>query len=83
MSQFKRVFFSETNQTVKWTQSLSFDVDLQYEYVGTMTKAEFDLLIEVLWYIHRDLDIRLDEFERTFGDIRTFCDQIKRILDEQ
>ncbi len=49
MSKYSYVYFDPNNQKVRWTQSISEDVIINYEYVGKMTRVEFDLLVEVLW----------------------------------
>ena len=76
---YKNVFFDQNNQKVRWTQNTSIDLPVNYSYVGTMSRSEFDLLIEVLWEIFDDSDITLQEFKKYFNELRDFCDQIKKI----
>jgi hypothetical protein len=64
------------------TTTSAGDVSIRYEYIGTMTSAEYDLLIETLWELFDDNKITLEEFQKIFGDIRTFCDQIKNIVEK-
>jgi len=77
---YRKVYFDETNQKVRWTSNNSADLAVTYEYVGSMTKIEFDLLIEILWELYQDGTISFDDFQRIFGDLREFCDRIKNII---
>ena len=81
MSKYSYVYFDPNNQKVRWTQSISEDVIVNYEYVGKMTRVEFDLLVEVLWEVFEDKDIPLKDFMKYYNDIRVFCDRLKVILD--
>lgn len=81
MSKYSYVYFDPNNQKVRWTQSISEDVIINYEYVGKMTRVEFDLLVEVLWEVFEDKDIPLKDFLKYYNDIRVFCDKIKIILE--
>ena len=82
MSKYSYVYFDPNNQKVRWTQSISEDVIINYEYVGKMTRVEFDLLVEVLWKVFEDKDIPLKDFMKYYNDIRVFCDRLKVILDK-
>lgn len=82
MSKYSYVYFDPNNQKVRWTQSISEDVIINYEYVGKMTRVEFDLLVEVLWEVFEDKDIPLKDFMKYYSDIRVFCDKLKVILDK-
>ena len=77
----KNVYFDQINQKVRWTQSTTDDVTVQYNYIGSMSRVEFDLFVEVLWEIFEDSDITLEEFLRYYRQIREFCDDIKRLID--
>ena len=77
MSEYRNVFWNELDQKMWRTTTSAGDVSVRYEYVGTMTRAEYDLLIEILWELFDDDKITLDQFQKIFGDIRTFCDQVK------
>lgn len=78
----KMVFWNETDQHIKFKSNATFENDYKYEYVGYATTAEFDLLLEVLFMLYEDDRISLEDFERVFGDIRTFCDVVKKIVEE-
>lgn len=82
MNKYRKVFWNQTTQRIKWTQNETFEGYIQYEYVGTATRAELDLLIEVLWELFDEDEITIQEFEMVFGDIRTFCDRLKKLVDE-
>lgn len=74
---YSSVYFDEETQKVRWTQSAPENFIFKYEYIGEMTRVEFDLLVEVLWELYEDDVIRLEDFTRHFGDLRAFCDKIK------
>ena len=82
MSDYRNVFWNELDQKMWRTTTSAGDVSVRYEYVGTMTRAEYDLLIEILWELFDDDKITLDQFQKIFGDIRTFCDQVKNLVEK-
>ena len=82
MSEYRNVYWNEIDQRMWRTTTTVDNVTVRYEYVGTMTRAEYYLLIETLWELYDDNKITFDEFARIFGDIRTFCDQIKNLIEK-
>ncbi len=76
-----KVYFDSNNQKVRWTQTSTDNLHYDYQYVGAMTRVEFDLLVEVLWEIFEDKDITFEDFKKYFNDIRVFCDKIKVLMD--
>ena len=81
-SKYKQVYYNELDQKVWRTDTSSGDIPVRYEYVGNMSLPEYELLLEVLFQIFEDDYITLDNFMNYFGDIRTFCDHIKNMVDE-
>ena len=81
-SKYNMVFWDEDGQHIRYKSTATFDCDYRYEYVGNATRAEFDLLLEALFELYGDDFISLDDFQRVFGDIRTFCDIVKKIVEE-
>jgi len=81
MSDYKNVYWNEIDQRMWRTNTTAGDVSVRFEYIGTMTRAEYDLLIETLWELYEDNKITLDEFQRIFGDIRSFCDRVKNLVE--
>jgi hypothetical protein len=80
-SNYKKVFYNEVSQKVWRTNTTALEQDVNYEYIGTMTLAEYDLLVETLFELYEDNEISLEAFARIFGDIRTFCDHIKNLVE--
>lgn len=76
---YRNVYFDEENQKVRWTMNKTSDLAVTYEYLGTMSRVEIDLLVEVLWEMYGDDKITFLEFAKIFGDLRAFCDQLKQI----
>jgi|DEB0MinimDraft_6_1074348.scaffolds.fasta_scaffold02460_8 hypothetical protein len=81
-SKYKQVYYNELDQKVWRTDTSAGDIPVRYEYVGNMSLPEYELLLEVLFQIFEDDYITLDNFMNYFGDIRTFCDHIKNMVDE-
>lgn len=81
MTDYKNVYWNEIDQRMWRTNTTAGDISVRFEYVGTMTRAEYDLLIEVLWELFEDNKITLDDFHKIFGDIRCFCDRIKKLIE--
>ena len=82
MSTYKKVFWNVETQRIKWTQNVTFEGYADYDFIGYLTRAELDLLIEVIWELFEDDQITLQQFEMVFGDVRTFCDRLKKIIQE-
>ena len=50
----KKIYFEEESQRVRWTQTSSDDFKYDYKYVGNASKAEFELLMELLWFMYEE-----------------------------
>jgi hypothetical protein len=74
---YNDVYFDDTNQKIRWTQSGPKGIAVTYNYIGSTTRVEFDLLIELLWHKYEDSDIDLKDLKKIFGELRVFCDSIK------
>jgi|TARA_R110000772_G_scaffold122511_1_gene228757 hypothetical protein len=83
MAKSKKIYFEEKNQRVRWTQTSSDDFKYDYKYIGNASEAEFDLLMELLWFMFEDDEISYNQFFDTFKELKTFCDQIKGLVDKQ
>ena len=68
---------------MRWTQTSSDDFKYDYKYIGNASEAEFDLLMELLWFMFEDDEISYNQFFDTFKELKTFCDQIKGLVDKQ
>ena len=84
---YRKVFYSEKLNKVRsrqnlWTSDSTMDLSDGYEYIGSMTQVELDLLIEALFEKYGIKDITHEQFETMFGDVRTFCDILKGILEK-
>lgn len=80
-SNYKKVYYNEVSQKVWRTNTTAIEQSVNYEYIGTMTLAEYELLVETLFELYEDNEISLEAFVRIFGDIRTFSDHIKKLVD--
>lgn len=82
MSRTRNIYFEEIKQKVRWTQTSSENFKIDYKYVGYASEAEFDLLMELLWFLYEDREIKMSEFQGTYDEIRKFCDEIKGLVDK-
>lgn len=78
----RKVYFDEDRQKVRWTSSTTFENSSNFEYVGKMTRQEFDLFIEVLWELYEDDSIPFTDFTEKFNELRQFCDYIKSVVND-
>jgi len=78
----KKVYWNEDDQRIRWTQNSTYAASIQFVYAGNMTEPEFDLLLEVLFELYDDEKISLEDFLIIFNEIRTFCDRIKKYIEE-
>jgi hypothetical protein len=81
MSKTREIYFEENEQRVRWTQSSSSGFKYDYKYVGSASEAEFDLLMEFLWFLYEDRKISYKDFKETYDELRNFCDQLKGLVD--
>ncbi len=81
MAKSKKIFFEEVEQRVRWTQSSTDDFKYNYKFIGVASEAEFDLLMELLWFMHEEDEISYNQFFDTFRELKTFCDGIKSLID--
>tara|TARA_R100001244_G_scaffold131918_1_gene106247 strand:+ start:1886 stop:2140 length:255 start_codon:yes stop_codon:yes gene_type:complete len=82
MSRTKKVYFEEVTQRVRWTQTTTDKFKYNYKYIGVASEAEFDLLLELLWFLYEDDNISFNEFFDTYKELRDFCDEIKGLIDK-
>jgi|TARA_R100000426_G_C4792588_1_gene99233 hypothetical protein len=76
---YNYIYYNEKSQKVRCK---SFQVsDAEFEFVGKLTKCEFDLLIEVLFEQHGDHNITLEEFVNVYLQLRNFTDELKNLID--
>ena len=80
---YRKVFWNDDRQRIRWTTNTTFENHFDYEYIGSMTRAEFDLLLEVLVEFFGDDEITMEQFKRVFYDLRSFCDKLKGLIEEQ
>ena len=83
MAKSKKIFFEEVEQRVRWTQSSTDKMKYNYKFIGVASEAEFDLLMELLWFMHEEDEISYNQFFDTFRELKTFCDGIKGLIDKQ
>ena len=43
---YRKVYFDEENQKVRWTMNNTADLAVTYEYLGTMSRVEIDSLVK-------------------------------------
>ena len=83
MAKSKKIYFEEVVQRVRWTQSSTDKMKYNYKFIGVASEAEFDLLMELLWFMYEEDEISYNQFFDTFRELKTFCDEIKGLVDKQ
>jgi hypothetical protein len=83
MAKSKKIYFEEVEQRVRWTQSSTDNMKYNYKFIGVASEAEFDLLMELLWFMYEEDEISYNQFFDTFRELKTFCDEIKGLVDKQ
>ena len=76
MAKSKKIYFEEVEQRVRWTQSSTDNMKYNYKFIGVASEAEFDLLMELLWFMYEEDEISYNQFFDTFRELKTFCDEI-------
>lgn len=79
--QFKMVYWSESKQRIRYTEIHNFEDYENYEYVGSLTRVEFDLLIEALFMKFQDEEICFEDVQLMYDRLRRFCNELKNITD--
>ena len=83
MAKSKKIYFEEVEQRVRWTQSSTDKMKYNYKFIGVASEAEFDLLMELLWFMYDEDEISYNQFFDPFRELKTFCDEIKGLVDKQ
>lgn len=79
--EYKMVYWSESKQRIRYTRVHDFEDYESYEYVGALTKVEFDLLIEALFLKFQDEEICFEDVQLMYDRLRKFCNDLKEITD--
>jgi len=79
----KKIYFEPITQKVRWTQTSSDTFKYDYKYVGEANEPEFDLLLDLLWFLYEDKEISYNEFFDIYKELRQFCDEIKGLIDKE
>tara|TARA_R100001163_G_C4994520_1_gene145900 strand:- start:137 stop:388 length:252 start_codon:yes stop_codon:yes gene_type:complete len=81
MQTYKMIYWSETKQRIRFTVKHNFEDYENYDYVGALTKVEFDLLIEALFVKYEDELISFEEVQLMYDKLRNFCNNLKDITE--
>ena len=82
MKSSRSIYFAEDTQKVRWTQSSSDGFVYNYKYVGEATENEFNILMDLLWYLHEEKNMTYDQFYTVYRELRFFCDTLMGLVDE-
>mgnify|MGYP003136476861 CR=1 FL=1 len=82
MSRVRNIYFDQETQKVRWTTTSTENFKFNYIYVGHASENEFNILVDLLWYLHEDNPMTLDEFQETYQKLRYFCDEVMGLIDE-
>ena len=78
---YKMVYWSESKQRIRYTVNHNFDDFENYDYIGSLTKVEFDLLIEALFLKFQDEEISFEDVQLMYDRLRKFCNELKNITE--
>ncbi len=78
---YKMVYWSESKQRIRFTVVYNFEDYENYTYIGSLTKVEFDLLIEALFLKFQDEEISNEDVQLMYDRLRKFCNEIKNITE--
>ena len=81
MQTYKMIYWSEAKQRIRFTVKHNFEDYENYDYVGALTKVEFDLLIEALFVKYEDELISFEEVQLMYDKLRNFCNNLKDITE--
>ena len=81
LQKLKMVYWSESKQRIRFTGIHNFQDYESYEYVGSLTRVEFDLLIEALFIKYQDEEICFEDVQLMYDRLRRFCNEIKNITE--
>ena len=82
MKKARSIYFDEQTQKVRWTTTASENFIYDYKYVGEATENEFNILIDLLWYLHEEEKMSYNEFNKVYQELRYFCDRVMRLVDD-
>lgn len=78
----RSIYFHEPTQKVRWTTTSSENFTIDYTYVGDATENEFNILIDLLWYLYEEKSMTYDEFSSVYNELRLFCDRVMGLIDD-
>lgn len=78
---YKGVYWNAEKQRIRYTEKHKFEDYKNYQYIGSLTRVEFDLLIEVLFVKFEDSHISFGEVQSIYDELRYFCNRVKDITD--
>ena len=81
MSKSRKIYFDQDTQKVRWTTTSSENFKFEYKYIGEATENEFNILIDLLWFIHEEKPMSYEEFFDTYKRLRDFCDEVMGLVD--
>ena len=82
MHDYKMVFWSENKQRIRFTYTGKFEGYENYHFIGKLTNAEFDVMLEALFILYEDKFIPLTDVIVLYSRLRSFFDEIKQLTEE-
>lgn len=75
MAKPKPIYYNEIDQKI-WRTTATID-DVDFVYVGNLSKTEYELLLELLFDIFGTEDISKQDVQKLHDDFRFFLDVVK------
>jgi hypothetical protein len=80
--QKKMLFWNEKRQRLKYTNNTKL-LESDFDYVGKLTLAEFDILLESIFIVYEDSYISFEDIVIMYTKLISFISELKRITDEE
>lgn len=76
------LFWNEKRQRLKYTNNTKL-LESDFDYVGKLTLAEFDILLESIFIVYEDSYISFEDIVIMYTKLISFISELKRITDEE
>mgnify|MGYP006908238609 CR=1 FL=1 len=75
MPKSKPIYYNQTDQKI-WRTDATIE-NLEFEYIGSYTQTEYELIIELLFFIFEDRDIEAEQVAFLCEELDDFLNSMK------
>ena len=76
------LFWNQERQRLKYTNNTKL-LESDFEYVGKLTLAEFDLFLESLFIVYEDGYISFEDVVIMYSKLISFINELQKLTDEE